>query len=61
MRRQIINKLDSFVKSKPQYVVAGDSVGIMGQTGGKYEIHLHFEVGINGVTVDPMKYIYNKS
>lgn len=32
-------------------------VGTMGRTGVAYGVHLHFEVRINEVTVDPMKYL----
>ena len=55
--------LDSFSVKKGQKVKAGQQIGIMGNTGRSFGIHLHFEIH-NGAwksgqpnAVDPMKFI----
>ena len=40
-----------------QYLLAGDVLGLMGSTGNSTGCHLHFEVRVDGTTVDPMQYI----
>ncbi len=40
-----------------QTVKAGDKLGIMGETGDSYGKHLHFDVCIDGVYVDPLPYL----
>ena len=49
--------LASFKVSKGQNVSRGQVIGIMGQTGQSSGIHLHIEVIINGVHVNPEPYI----
>lgn len=38
-------------------VAAGDVIGFVGSTGNSSGPHLHFEVWVNGVAVDPLRYI----
>jgi murein DD-endopeptidase MepM/ murein hydrolase activator NlpD len=40
-----------------QQVAAGDVVGIVGNTGLSTGAHLHWEMRINGVAVDPMQFL----
>lgn len=42
-----------------QWVEAGDSIAAVGSTGNSTGNHCHFEVRINGSTVNPQKYMYN--
>jgi len=48
------NHLSHFNVSAGQYVHQGDVVGLAGSTGDVTACHLHFEVYVNGSTVDPM-------
>lgn len=43
--------------SKGQTVRAGSRIGLVGSTGTSTGAHLHFEVRINGDTVNPSKYV----
>lgn len=40
-----------------QKVEAGKVIGTMGKTGGNYGVHLHFEVHVDGMMVDPLEYL----
>ena len=46
--------------SEGDIVSAGEEIGIIGSTGKSTGVHLHFEVRINEVRVDPAPYLYEK-
>ena len=48
--------LSSVAVSPGQNVVAGQVIGYSGNTGNSYGAHLHFEVRVDGIAVDPMSY-----
>lgn len=45
--------------SEGQTVQRGDVIGYVGSTGRSSGPHLHYEVRLNGVNVDPLRYILN--
>ena len=51
------NHLSSFAVSSGQRVSRGQVIGYSGTTGTSTACHLHFEVYINGSTVDPMSWL----
>ena len=51
------NHLTSFAVSAGQQVSRGQVIGYSGTTGTSTACHLHFEVYINGSTVDPMSWL----
>ena len=51
--------LKKFLVKKGQSVKRGDKIGLVGLTGRTTGPHLHYEVHLNGVPVDPLRYILN--
>lgn len=51
------NHLSRFAVSSGQAVSRGQVIGYSGSTGSSTACHLHFEVYVNGGTVDPMGYV----
>jgi murein DD-endopeptidase MepM/ murein hydrolase activator NlpD len=49
--------LSSFAVAAGQYVHRGDTIGYVGQSGRSTGPHLHYEVRINDVPVNPYKYL----
>ncbi|MCX6321432.1 MAG: M23 family metallopeptidase [Bacteroidia bacterium] len=51
--------LENFNVSLGQKVQRGDVIGYVGSTGMSLAPHLHYEIKINGVNVDPVNYYFN--
>lgn len=43
--------------SPGQYVERGQNIGLVGNTGNSFGAHLHFQVEVDGVAVNPLNYI----
>jgi len=51
--------LEKTLVKKGQYVKRGETVALVGSTGRSTGPHLHYEVHLNKVPIDPMRYILN--
>jgi len=51
--------LDRFNVRPGQKVQRGDVIGFVGNTGMSIAPHLHYEIKLNGVNVDPVNYYFN--
>jgi len=51
-----MHSLETFV-SPGDYVERGQNIGLVGNTGQSFGAHLHFQVEVDGVAVDPNNYI----
>jgi murein DD-endopeptidase MepM/ murein hydrolase activator NlpD len=51
--------LDGFNVRQGQKVGRGDVIGFVGNTGMSVAPHLHYEIKLNGNTVDPVNYFFN--
>lgn len=51
--------LESFNVKPGQKVHRGDVIGFVGNTGMSVAPHLHYEIKLNGVNVDPVNYFFN--
>ena len=51
--------LDRYAVKQGQQVKRGELIGYMGSSGRTTGSHLHYEVRVNGVLVNPMRYILN--
>lgn len=52
---------NSIAVQRGQAVRAGDTIGYMGSTGNSTGAHLHFQVEVGGVPVDPLPYLLGQA
>ncbi|MBW1739077.1 MAG: M23 family metallopeptidase [Deltaproteobacteria bacterium] len=51
--------LQKTLVKKGQYIKRGETVALVGNTGRSTGPHLHYEVHLNRVAVNPLRYILN--
>jgi murein DD-endopeptidase MepM/ murein hydrolase activator NlpD len=51
--------LHTIIAKPGQKIVRGEEIGLVGNTGLSVGPHLHYEVHINGIEVDPVNYFFN--
>lgn len=56
-RSTLYSHCDEVLVSEGEVVTKGQNIGKMGDTGNATGVHLHFEVRINNIPQDPMKYV----
>ena len=49
--------LSGYAVSAGQYVSQGQTIGYLGSTGNSTGTHCHFEIRVNGSTVNPSSYV----
>ncbi len=52
--------LNRILVTPGKYVEPGQELGLMGSTGLSTGPHLHFEIQINGIQIDPLSYLANR-
>jgi len=57
--KSIYAHLSDFNVRRGQKVKRGDVIGFVGRTGMSIAPHLHYEIKLNGVNVDPVNYYFN--
>jgi len=57
--KSIYAHLSDFNVRRGQKVKRGDVIGFVGSTGMSIAPHLHYEIKLNGVNVDPVNYYFN--
>jgi len=57
--KTIYAHLDRFNVRRGQKVKRGDVIGFVGSTGASLAPHLHYEVELNGIKVDPVNFFFN--
>lgn len=55
--RTLYAHMSSISVSNGSAIAQGQQVGVMGNTGNSYGVHLHFEVFVNGVNKNPINYV----